>query len=376
MTDFVPNPNLPCGPTSRFCLRATICGRTEIGPTRTENQDAIVVNGVVGLASGSKLNWRGEIPASGLGVAVIDGMGGHAGGAEAAALVASSLAKVNFPDNADHWERVFENISHRVTRAGFAWGMADMGATAAVLGITSSALVIANVGDCRVYRAVGGHLGQLSVDDRTIDPNSSAVTQALGGTTKIDAHFWQQDLKEGHDRYVLCSDGVYSVLNATILRDLCTADISVEEIVDAIAASVYTQRAQDNCSVIILDLFATPREEAPQRVELPSSAPIVTSVSQIRPESNQSHTHTSLSGGITPVINNTSPDIKHWTQAVRLIKAPGMMWERSQATLATRLFQEHDTLRIGLNYPVLGIQGHAGGCRNKSPHLAERGSLG
>ena len=87
-----------------------------------------------------------------------------------------------------------------------------MGATAAILAIRPAELVMANVGDCRIYRVAGGRLGRMSIDDRTQDPGSSAVTQALGGSARIDAHVWEQDLKGGTERYVLCTDGVWGAL--------------------------------------------------------------------------------------------------------------------------------------------------------------------
>ena len=244
-----------------FRVRAEICGRTEIGPTRTQNQDAIMVAGAVGIACSTRLAWAGDVSEAGVVVAVVDGMGGHAGGAEAAALIATSLAKADLEAVGDEWDGWFEQLSGRVARAGSAWATPDMGATVAMLGITRTGLVMANVGDCRIYRVVSGHLGQLSVDDRTDDPASHAVTQVLGGSARIDAHLWRQAFKGGRERYVLCSDGVWGTLDPAVLRYLCAADRPPEEIADGIAGSIYSQHADDNCSVIVVDFIAMPADE-------------------------------------------------------------------------------------------------------------------
>ncbi|WP_424446628.1 PP2C family protein-serine/threonine phosphatase [Microbacterium sp. CH-015] len=241
----------------KYRVEAEICGRTEIGPIRTENQDAVMVATAVGMASGTRLSWSGVVPDRGISAAVIDGMGGYAGGSDAAAMVATELAKTALDHNSERWDEWFSSLSLKIAAAGEALGTPDMGATAALIGFTPTGLVVVNVGDCRVYRAVSGHLGQLSVDDRTDDPESSSVTQALGGRRRLDAHAWQQTYAGGKERFVLCSDGVWSTLDANMLRDYCTADATPGHIVDAIAEAVYEQESRDNASIIVIDLTAT-----------------------------------------------------------------------------------------------------------------------
>lgn len=252
--------HVPAEAVIRYSVEAEICGRTDVGPTRSENQDAIMVATVVGTASGTRLSWSGIVPESGVPVAVIDGMGGHAGGGDAAALAAISLATVALDKDSSGWDAWFEALSSRIAAAGEAWGTPDMGATAVLVGITSGGLVIANVGDCRVYRVVGEYLGQLSVDDRPDDPDSSSVTQALGGSTRLDAHLWLQPYQGGPERLVLCSDGVWDTLDPTELREFCGADSSPGYIVDAIAEAIYERRGNDNASIVVIDLTATPAQ--------------------------------------------------------------------------------------------------------------------
>lgn len=247
----------PVDTQSRFWVEAEVCGRTEVGPTRAQHQDAIMIAATVGTVSGTRLSWSGAVPDTGIAFAVIDGMGGYAGGGDAAALAATALAAVELTKTPADWNAWFEQLSTKIAHAGAAWDTTDMGATAALLGLTPDGLVVNNVGDCRIYRVVGGHLGLLSVDDRTEDSNSSTVTQALSGSSRIDAHTWQQAYRGGPERYLLCSDGVWETLPPAVLRDLCTAERKPGEIVDAVSESIYAQHATDNCSVIVIDLTAT-----------------------------------------------------------------------------------------------------------------------
>lgn len=239
-------------------IHAIAHGGTVTGPVRLTNQDALVVAGASSAVNGIRLSWQGEVPPSGVAFAVVDGMGGHAGGEEAAALVASSLAHATAAE--PDWGRWFTELSRRVELAGSAWGMPDAGATAALLALTPDGVRIANVGDCRVYQAVGGRLGQLTVDDRTDDPASNVVTQAIGGQRILDAHAWDQEYRGDAERYLLCSDGIWGTLDAALLRELVTSATTGAEVVEQVLAAAEAQPARDNCTVIVVDVTPTPQE--------------------------------------------------------------------------------------------------------------------
>jgi serine/threonine protein phosphatase PrpC len=230
------------------------CGMTDIGPVRDQNQDAIVLAGMVGIRSGARLSWTGELHDSST-FAVVDGMGGYAGGADAAALVATALASSDLSADEAKTNLQFELLSERVMQAGNAWGTPEMGATTAVLTITLDGLLMANVGDCRIYRINGGRLGSMSVDDRTDDLSSSAVTQALGGVKQLNTHFYCQELKTERDRYILCSDGVWGALSDEKILDFCAIVHSPAQSIEAIASAIYAHNATDNCSAIVVDVI-------------------------------------------------------------------------------------------------------------------------
>jgi serine/threonine protein phosphatase PrpC len=272
-------------PTPRTRVTATICGRTEVGPTRAQNQDAIMVAHAVTAATGARLAWSGVVPEAGVSAVVVDGMGGDAGGEDAAALTAMSLAAADTGRDAAGWDAWFTALSARIAKAGAAWDTPDMGAAVALLVIAPDGLLVANVGDCRIYRVVGRHLGQVSVDDRTGEPGSTALTQALGGFEAVTAHTWRQPYQDGVERFVLCSDGVWGTLDPAALRDLCVAPRPPAQIADAVVASCYARNASDNCSVIVVDVEADFERRPAAPVAVPPPAwPSDVVMPQLEPE--------------------------------------------------------------------------------------------
>ena len=232
---------------------------SDIGPSRTQNQDAIVLGGTVGVGTESRLGWNGKVVGP-VTFAVVDGMGGYEGGAEAAAIVATSLANVRPYVEGAEADRLFSSISEKVSRAGDAWGTPSMGATFASLSVGHDGCIFLNVGDCRSYKLGGGYLGQMSVDDR-VSPESSAVTQAIGATAKVDTHAWRQELPPGITRYLLCTDGAWSSIDEDVLASFGDPGIELSDAIETMITSIYENHASDNCSAAIVEVRVEPIED-------------------------------------------------------------------------------------------------------------------
>ncbi|MDR2564946.1 MAG: hypothetical protein LBC97_02600 [Bifidobacteriaceae bacterium] len=250
-------------------------GVTHQGLFRSSQQDAILADGAVAVADGARL---GGSPALGpddlLVLGVIDGMGGHLGGAHAAAIAATELAA------ADPWRLLgdpaleLEGLSNRILRAGRSWGTPQMGCAAALLVIGPAIAVSLNVGDCRSYRlgepreassqgggaAVGARprgsrLEQLSSDDRLPGPLAHVLTQCLGGPPRLlDVH---QQLVEhsgaSPTRYLICSDGLHGALEPPILGRVLARRDPPGETVQRLARLAEAV-AQDNFSILVADV--------------------------------------------------------------------------------------------------------------------------
>ena len=232
-------------------MKASIAGLTEVGPVRSCNQDAIVVASTVGI--GEKARLRLETDSDRVIVAVVDGMGGYAGGDRAASVIACEIARLccNLPEG--EVRGFIEGVSQRVFRAGEAWGTPQMGAALAMMVVSEDGVLVVNVGDCRAYRLRDGYLGQLSVDDRT-SPSSSALTQAMGGLAFPQPHVFRcaHDADDA-SRYILCSDGVWSTIGQSRFAELCSFG-DAGDVVEDVSDECNLLGAADNCSIVGVDV--------------------------------------------------------------------------------------------------------------------------
>ncbi|MDO5426671.1 MAG: hypothetical protein Q4F54_02725 [Coriobacteriia bacterium] len=97
-----------------------VAGMTICGPNRSENQDAIVINGKCTQRSFLLYDTVNDanIPVS---YAVIDGMGGYDGGSDAACIASSSISKYNLSNEYEDADKLyFEDLSNKILKAGIA----------------------------------------------------------------------------------------------------------------------------------------------------------------------------------------------------------------------------------------------------------------
>jgi len=245
-------------------MRVLMAAATHLGVVRAENQDCLLCHGWITGDSGAQyveeVDLVPRVPA--VGYAVVDGMGGHAGGAEAAATAAIMLARI-LPRAVDEaaTTEALERASRMVSRVGIGLGMPDMGAAVAGIVIDHASTRIFNVGDCRVYREVGGYLGQVSVDDRVrhpVYPQRTYVSQSLGGRDErtLDPHYLELPHQDGPVTYLVCSDGLHDAVDPDGIRTSLTEANSPSAAVAALIARALEAGAPDNVSVIVLMVVA------------------------------------------------------------------------------------------------------------------------
>lgn len=233
----------------------TIAGR------RTNNEDAVCARPELGL------------------FVVADGLGGYDGGEIASAITVETIselvrrtagdADVTWPYQVDPSRSLAENEVVVATRlagdricARRIGALDQMGSTVAMLRFARGQVVVAHVGDSRIYRLRAGALAQLTIDHSLVSqmiaagmapdaafPWRHVITRALGMPgAEPDVH--SEPVRAG-DVFLLCSDGLYEPLEAdeiTALLDGKDPEAACRSLVDA----AYAAGSRDNISAVVV----------------------------------------------------------------------------------------------------------------------------
>jgi protein phosphatase len=229
---------------------------------RRSNQDAVLA---------AALRDGGEL------VAVADGMGGYAGG-EVASRRALEELRVQLDAGAGLVDAV-----RAANRAVYSEGNGEdphegMGTTLVALLRRGREYYIANVGDSRAYRVDRTGVRQITVDHSFVAEAvrsgllsseeaeksrwRNAVTRAVGTDPELEEVdcFGPFDATEAH-AVVLCTDGLYRVLDEASLADVATSEVPVAEAVAGLVTAAYDEGSEDNISIGLIRFVA--RENSP-----------------------------------------------------------------------------------------------------------------
>jgi serine/threonine protein phosphatase PrpC len=211
-------------------------------------------------------------------VAVADGMGGHAGGEVASKIAILSIKDLsevlNNPTlDSESREDLLLNISfsidHEIAEVASAdRSLQGMGTTLTALNLIGERVELLHIGDSRCYQWSGKKLIQLSYDhtvmqelleqgrltaDEVIShPQRSLLTQALTGESGIDPVLHLFEAKVG-DRFLLCSDGLSSVLSDHEITNVIKKFESVD-VVKQLVAAVFEKGAPDNVTILWVEI--------------------------------------------------------------------------------------------------------------------------
>ena len=239
---------------SRGAIRWVSAVRTHEGKVRDRNEDAVLAHPDCDL-------W-----------AVADGMGGHAAGDRASAMVIEALQAVRPAGHpattAEHTMECLERANSGIRDyAATEHGGRTMGTTVVVMigGLRHGVCIWA--GDSRLYRLREDVLEQISRDHSEVSrlveegliseeeadghPNANVITRSVGASPELLLDTQVFTVVPG-DRFLLCSDGLYNELPPQELAS-ALGQGGVTEATRVLLQRALDQGARDNVSVVVVE---------------------------------------------------------------------------------------------------------------------------
>ena len=256
-----------------MAIRISSAGDTNVGRKRTHNEDNLLVMDDVSL------------------FVVADGMGGHACGEVASAMVVETMREYYTRvanDAAATWPGREErglSESENMLNAGIRWsndsiwerGHSDsryknMGTTVVAIHFDSEQATIAHVGDSRCYRLRGTDLKQVTEDHSLLNdylkiatltaeeqanfPHKNIIVRACGlkDDVKVDL---QRDQPQVGDVYLLCSDGLSGEVNDPQIQQIMVKwQANLPEMVNELIQTACTNGGKDNVTAVVIRVEA------------------------------------------------------------------------------------------------------------------------
>lgn len=193
--------------------------------------------------------------------AVFDGMGGLADGEKASYIALKTLSSTLLANGAFSSEEqlisLFRIMSEQVFQCAEE-NRCQMGAAAAMITCTKKDVLVCNVGDCSVFRLHDGMLTKVSQDhlEPSVAGRAPALSQYLGVPSYdfvISPYAATVPLCNG-DRYLLCSDGITSVLSSECIQTMLLQHAKPENAVKVLLQLAKDNHCNDDATVIITDI--------------------------------------------------------------------------------------------------------------------------
>lgn len=229
----------------------TVCGR------RAQNQDGVFI------PKGRDISL----------VAVADGMGGHNAGDVASALAISTLTSEMKRGGPGGPAALMNNAFNKANTVIYDKALTSpelrgMGTTLVAALLFNSSYIAANVGDSRLYhiasdcseikQITSDHsyvaelvaMGYITKEEAAHHPRRNLITRALGTRPCERVDIFECDWASG-DCVLLCSDGLYSVIDDSDILDIMRATRNPGEACDTLVGEALERGSSDNVSAVI-----------------------------------------------------------------------------------------------------------------------------
>lgn len=235
---------------------------TDIGRRRKLNQDYV---------------YTSEMPVGRLPniFIVADGMGGHNAGDYASKYTAETIVKEIAASEEKYPEKILEAAIQTANgllrkQAKENMDFKGMGTTVVVATCNGSDLLVANVGDSRLY-VVGDKIRQITRDHSLVEemvrmggidretarnhPDKNIITRAVGADEHVDIDFFKVSLLPG-EIVLMCSDGLTNMLEDEEIRMILHGQRDIVEKAEELVKAANRNGGKDNIAVVLIEPFA------------------------------------------------------------------------------------------------------------------------
>ncbi|MFZ2542403.1 MAG: bifunctional protein-serine/threonine kinase/phosphatase [Gallionella sp.] len=230
-----------------MALKITIGQTSETG-LRERNEDFF---GVV-TPTDEQLATKGVL------LAVADGVGGNAGGREAAEMTVRGVLSDYYatPDTlgvSTALDKVLTALNRWViSQASSHHAMSGMATTLSLLVLRGKHYTLAHVGDSRIYLLRNGELKQLTTDHVWDRPDMRHVLKrAIGLDQQLLVDYAEGELQAG-DIFALMSDGVWESLGQQGIHEIMRLYTSPQLAADDLVKRALAAGSQDNATALVV----------------------------------------------------------------------------------------------------------------------------
>ena len=218
---------------------------------------------------------------------VADGMGGHGHGDVASRIAVEAIVR-HMDEAFQRWDlgeglddsgepqvgvelEYSIHAAHRsvVDAVAEDQTLAGMGTTVVGMAASGDTVVVAHVGDSRVYRLRSASLelvtedhtwvneqvkaGYLSLEQARSHPLKSVVTRAVGGDHQVEVDLSALPVEEG-DLFLICSDGLTTMLTDEEIHNLLASKGTLEDLCERLVGRANEKGGVDNITVIVVQV--------------------------------------------------------------------------------------------------------------------------
>lgn len=235
---------------------------TDVGSSRKMNEDAFYTSEVA----------VGNLPNL---FVVADGMGGHNAGDYASTHAIETIVEQVKQSKHTQPAAILEEAIQAANTALFQKSEEDvskhgMGTTVVAVTVLDHRIVVANVGDSRLY-LVSDEIRQITRDHSLVEemvrcgemdketarehPDKNIITRAVGAVQEVEIDIFETTIGT-EDEILLCSDGLTNMVEDEKIRRIIKGQRDTAEKAEQLVATANRNGGKDNITVVVIEPFS------------------------------------------------------------------------------------------------------------------------